>query len=140
MSAALRRGWLLFAQVVTISAGVLIAWRAFGPVPIEVRPASVVTVREAAPPATPSTSSTRPAGMDAGFRAAARMASAAVVNVYTRKTPPQRPEGRWRPYGDSDQDPTQGQSSLGSGVIDERGQGHLLAPALPLQPDRDRHR
>lgn len=78
--------------------------------------------------------------MDAGLRAAARMASAAVVNVYTRKTPPQRPEGRWRPYGDSDQDPTQGQSSLGSGVIDERGQGHLLAPALPLQPDRDRHR
>jgi len=26
MSAALRRGWLLFAQVVTISAGVLSAW------------------------------------------------------------------------------------------------------------------
>ena len=88
MNVALRRSWLLFAQVVTVSAGVLIAWRAFGPVPIEVRPASVVTVRETMPPATPSTSSTRPAGMDAGFRAAARMASAAVVNVYTRKTPP----------------------------------------------------
>ena len=125
MNVALRRGWLLFAQVVTVSAGVLIAWRAFGPVPIEVPPASVVTVREAAPPATPSTSSTRPAGMDAGFRAAARMASASVVNVYTRKTPPQRPEGRWRPYGDSDQDPTQGQSSLGSGVIVAE-QGYIL--------------
>ena len=73
-SGALRRGWMLIAQVVAVSAGVLIAWRAFGPVLIEVPPASVVTVREAAPPTTASTSSTRPAGMDAGIRAAARTA------------------------------------------------------------------
>ena len=61
MSGVLRRGWLLIAQAIAISAGVLIAWRAFGPVPSEVPPASVVTVREATPTATPSTSSTRAA-------------------------------------------------------------------------------
>ena len=35
------------------------------------------------------------------------------------------PQGRWQPYGDSEQDPTQGQSSLGSGVI-VAAQGHIL--------------
>ena len=29
MSGVLRRGWLLIAQAIAISAGVLIAWRAF---------------------------------------------------------------------------------------------------------------
>ena len=48
-----------------------------------------------------------------------------MVNVYTRKTPPKRPDGRWRPYGDSEQDPTQGQASLGSGVI-VAAQGYIL--------------
>ena len=118
MNSALRRIWLLTAQVIAISAGVLIAWRAFGPVPAAAPSASVVAnvvaVREAAQPADPSASAMA-AGLEAGFRGAAKKASASVVNVYTRKTPPQRPEGRWRPYGDSEQDPTQGQASLGSG-------------------------
>ncbi len=124
----LRRIWLLTAQVVAIAAGVLIAWQAFGPVPAVAPPASAVTsvvaVREAAPAASPSASAVA-AGLEAGFRAAARKASASVVNVYTRKTPPQRPQGRWQPYGDSEQDPTQGQSSLGSGVI-VAAQGYIL--------------
>ncbi len=128
MNSAIRRIWLLTAQVIAISAGVLIAWRAFGPVPAAAPYASevanVVTVREAAQPANPSASSVA-AGLEAGFRGAARKASASVVNVYTRKTPPQQPEGRWRPYGDSEQDPTQGQASLGSGVI-VAVQGYIL--------------
>ena len=128
MNSALRRIWLLTAQVIAIAAGVLIAWRAFGPVPAAAPSASVVAdvvaVREAAQPAMPSASAVA-AGLEAGFRAAARKASASVVNVYTRKTPPRRPEGRWRPYGDSEQDPTQGQSSLGSGVI-VAAQGYIL--------------
>ena len=87
MSGVLRRGWLFTSQVIAVSAGVLIAWRAFGPASLEAAPASVVTVREASPMASPSASSARPSGMDAGFRAAARMASASVVNVYTGKQP-----------------------------------------------------
>ena len=120
----LRRIWLLTAQVIAISTGVLIAWRAYGPVPLAPPAASVVSVREATPVAIPAGSGVA-AGLEAGFRAAAKKASASVVNVYTRKTPPQRPEGRWRPYGDSEQDPAQGQSSLGSGVI-VAAQGYIL--------------
>ena len=96
MNSALRRIWLLTAQVIAVAAGLLIAWRAFGPVPAAEPPASVVAVREAAPTASRSASGVA-AGLEAGFRAASRKASASVVNVYTRKTPPQRPEGRWRP-------------------------------------------
>ena len=120
----LRRIWLLTAQVIAISTGVLVAWRAYGPVPVTAPAASVVSVREATPVAIPASSGVA-AGLEAGFRAAAKKASASVVNVYTRKTPPQRPEGRWRPYGDSEQDPAQGQSSLGSGVI-VAAQGYIL--------------
>ena len=124
MNSALRRIWLLTAQVIAVAAGVLIAWRAFGPMPAAAPPAGVVTVREAAQTANPSASAVA-AGLEAGFRAAARKASASVVNVYTRKTPLQRPQGRWQPYGDSEQDPTQGQASLGSGVI-VAAQGYIL--------------
>ncbi len=120
----LRRIWLLTAQVIAISTGVLVAWRAYGPVPVTAPAASVVSVREATPVAIPTGSGVA-AGLEAGFRAAAKKASASVVNVYTRKTPPQRPEGRWRPYGYSEQDPAQGQSSLGSGVI-VAAQGYIL--------------
>ena len=120
----LRRIWLLTAQVIAISTGVLVAWRAYGPVPVTAPAASVVSVREATPVAIPASSDVA-ARLEAGFRAAAKKASASVVNVYTRKTPPQRPEGRWRPYGDSEQDPAQGQSSLGSGVI-VAAQGYIL--------------
>ncbi len=33
MNSALRRIWLLTAQVIAVAAGVLISWRAFGPIP-----------------------------------------------------------------------------------------------------------
>ena len=59
------------------------------------------------------------------FRAAARKASASVVNVYTRKAVARRyPD--WRsPYGDSKRELTPRQESLGSGVIVAE-QGYVL--------------
>ena len=117
---ALRRLWLLLAQAIAIGAGVIIAWRAFGPAPVPVTP-DVVAVQEAphagattgSAPATPSAITAR---LEAGFRAAAAKASASVVNIYTRKTPPRRMQNWLRPDG-GDEDAAQGASSLGSGVI-----------------------
>ena len=121
---SLRRLWLLTAQVIAISAGVLIAWRAFGPTPTAQPLVDVVTVRQAVEPVNPSLSAVA-VQLESGFRAAARQASASVVNIYTRKASPKRPLGSWQPYGDSGEDPTQGQSSLGSGVI-VAAQGYIL--------------
>ena len=120
-----RRIWLLIAQVIAIAAGLLIAWRAFGPAPAAAPHADVMALREAAEPAAMSASASPSASpnaitprLEAGLRAAAKKASASVVNVYTRKTPPRRPGAGWRPYGDSEDDPgPRGSSALGSGVI-----------------------
>ncbi|HQS00083.1 MULTISPECIES: trypsin-like peptidase domain-containing protein [Comamonadaceae] len=125
---ALRRLWLLLAQAIAIGAGVIIAWRAFGPAPVPVTP-DVVAVQEAphagattgSAPATPSAITAR---LEAGFRAAAANASASVVNIYTRKTPPRRMQNWLRPDG-GDEDAAQGASSLGSGVI-VAAQGYIL--------------
>lgn len=114
------RLWLLIAQVIAISAGVLIAWRAFGPEPVA--PARIDIL---APHAgrNADTSASAAAGqvittrLEAGFRTAAAKASASVVNIYTRKAPPRQLPGWLRPYGGSDEEAAQGQSSLGSGVI-----------------------
>jgi len=124
----LRRIWLLIAQVVAIAAGLLIAWRAFGPAPAAAPHADVVALREAAAPAAVPASASASlvtARLEAGFRAAAKKASASVVNVYTRKTQARRPGSGWRPYGDAEEDPTQGSSALGSGVI-VAAQGYIL--------------
>jgi serine protease DegQ len=122
------RLWLLVAQVIAVSAGVLIAWKAFGPEPVAPARTDVVALREA-PPAEASASA--PNGkavatrLEAGFRAAAANASASVVNIYTRKTPPRQLPGWLRPYGGQDEEAAQGQSSLGSGVI-VAAQGFIL--------------
>ncbi len=123
-----RRLWLLVAQVIAVSAGLLIAWKAFGPEPVAPARTDVVALREA-PHADASASA--PAGkavstgLEAGFRAASAKASASVVNIYTRKTPPRQLPGWLRPYGGSDEEAAQGQSSLGSGVI-VAAQGFIL--------------
>ena len=123
------RLWLLSAQVIAISAGLLIAWRAFGPTPAPVGVAAdVVAVREAPhaeSAASAAGSKATAARLEAGFRAAATKASASVVNVYSRKTPPRRLPGWLRPYGESDEGAAQGESSLGSGVI-VAAQGFIL--------------
>ena len=114
------RLWLLIAQVIAVSAGRLIAWKAFGPEPVAPARTDVVALREA-PHA--DTSASAPNGkavmtrLEGGFRAAAAKASASVVNIYTRKAPPRQLPGWLRPYGGSDEEAAQGQSSLGSGVI-----------------------
>ncbi|MFZ5568728.1 MAG: S1C family serine protease [Pseudomonadota bacterium] len=122
------RLWLLIAQVIAVSAGLLIAWKAFGPEPVAPGRADVVALREA-PPADATASA--PNGkavatrLEAGFRAAAAKASASVVNIYTRKAPPRQLPGWPRPYGGSDEEAAQGQSSLGSGVV-VAAQGFIL--------------
>ena len=122
------RLWLLIAQVIAVSAGLLIAWRAFGPEPVAPARTDVVALREA-PHA--DTSASAPNGkavmtrLEGGFRAAAAKASASVVNIYTRKAPPRQLPGWLRPYGGSDEEAAQGQSSLGSGVI-VAAQGFIL--------------
>jgi len=122
------RLWLLIAQVIAVSAGLLIAWKAFGPEPAAPARAEVVALREA-PHADPTASAPNGkaavARLEGGFRAAAAKASASVVNVYTRKAPPRQLPGRLRPYGGSDEEAAQGQASLGSGVI-VAAQGFIL--------------
>ena len=61
---ALRRLWLLTAQVIAISAGVIVAWRAFGPSGPEAPVAAdVVAVQEA--PHTPAGAAS--AASDCGY-------------------------------------------------------------------------
>ena len=121
------RRWLLRAQVIAVSAGLLIACNAFGPAPTAPAHADVVAVQEAPHAEAPaSTNGTKaPARFEAGFRAAARQASASVVNIYSRKAPPRQLPGWLRPYGGSDDEGAQGESSLGSGVI-VSAQGFIL--------------
>ena len=122
------RLWLLIAQVIAVSAGLLIAWKAFGPEPVAPARTDVVALREASHA---DASASAPNGkavatrLEAGFRAAAAKASASVVNIYTRKAPPRQLPGWLRPYGGSDDEAAQGQSSLGSGVI-VAAQGFIL--------------
>ena len=122
------RLWLLIAQVIAVSAGLLIAWKAFGPETATPTRTDVVALREAPHADTSASSSTGSVVMtrlEGGFRAAAAKASASVVNIYTRKAPPRQLPGWLRPYGGSDEEAAQGQSSLGSGVI-VAAQGFIL--------------
>ncbi len=122
--------WLVFAQTFTVGAGLLIAWRAFGPEMAPTARPDVVTLVEA-PRAAPSAPGINTQGnatatrLEAGFRAAAAKASASVVNIYTRKAPPRPLPGWLRPYRSPDDESSQGQSSLGSGVI-VAAQGYIL--------------
>jgi len=121
------RLWLLTAQVIAIGAGVLVAWRAFGPVaPVAPASADVIAVQQV-PPA-PAEAASAAAGkavasrLEAGFRQAAAKASASVVNIYTLKAASRRVPGWQGPRG---QEEDAGQASLGSGVI-VAAQGFIL--------------
>ncbi len=125
---ALRRLWLLTAQVIAISAGVIVAWRAFGPSGPEAPVAAdVVAVQEA--PHTPAGAASAASGkavasrLEAGFRQAASKASASVVNIYTLKAVSRRVPGWQGPQGREEEGA--GQASLGSGVI-VAAQGFVL--------------
>ncbi len=126
-SSILWRLWLLTAQIIAISAGGLIAWRAFGLVaPGGPAPVNVVAVQQV-PPA-PAEAASAAAGkavasrLEAGFRQAASKASASVVNIYTLKAASRRVPGWQGPRGQEEGD---GQASLGSGVI-VAAQGFIL--------------
>ncbi len=118
LSTTLRRMWMLLAQAVTIGAGLLIAWRAFGPAAPPTHQ-DVVAIRESA-----GSSSLAGAILgrraDAGFRAAARKAAPSVVNVYTRTAPKRRKRGLL-PFRED----VRAAASLGSGVI-VAAQGYIL--------------
>jgi S1-C subfamily serine protease len=118
-----RRLWLLAAQAIAVAAGLLIAWRAFGPAPAAPARTEVVALRDA--PSEASALRGSEARLEAGFRGAARKAAASVVNVYTRTAPPRRLPEWLRPYGEPDGAVAQGASSLGSGVIVAE-QGYIL--------------
>ena len=119
LPSTLRRLWMLLAQVVTVGAGLLIAWRAFGPAAPPPTRNDVVAIHESA-----GNSSLASAILgrrtDAGFRTAARKASASVVNVYTRTAPKRRKRGTL-PFSED----VRGSSSLGSGVV-VAAQGYIL--------------
>jgi S1-C subfamily serine protease len=118
-----RRLWLLTTQAIAVAAGLLIAWRAFGPAPAATVRPDVVALREA--PAEASALRGPDARLEAGFRGAARKAAASVVNVYSRTAPPRRLPEWLRPYDEPDGAAAQGQTSLGSGVIVAE-QGYIL--------------
>lgn len=111
------RLWMLFVQAVAVGAGLLVAWRAFGPAAPQSPPTSpadrreVVTVHETS--GSSSLASTLLGRRDTGYRAAARKAAASVVNVYSRSAP----KRRGRRAKDS--------LSLGSGVI-VAAKGYIL--------------
>jgi serine protease DegQ len=109
-SITLHRLWMLLAQAVTVGAGLLIAWHAFGPAAAS-PPArnDVVTIHEAG--GSSSLANTILGRRDTGYRLAARKASASVVNIYTRSASSRRSR--------------QDSLSLGSGVI-VAAQGYIL--------------
>ena len=114
-----QRLWMLFAQAVAIGAGLIVAWRAFGPAAPQSpqsAPAArreVVTVHETSG-SSASLASALLGRRDAGYRAAARKAAASVVTVYSRSASKKR---RGRRAQDS--------LSLGSGVI-VAAKGYIL--------------
>jgi len=110
-SITLHRLWMLLAQAVTVGAGLLIAWHAFGPTASPPARNDVVTIHEAG--GSSSLASTILGRRDTGFRSAARKASASVVNIYTRSASSRRSR-----HG-------QESLSLGSGVIVAK-QGYIL--------------
>ncbi len=101
------RLWIVFAQAIAVTAGAIIAWRAFAPVDATVPGSAVVSIQET-PVASSAPPGSVPAKLAIGFRGAAKKAAASVVNIYTRKVA-------------SDNE----QTSLGSGVI-VSADGYLL--------------
>ena len=104
----LRRFWLLFAQVVTIGVGGLLAWNTVAP-KLGTPPAQIVTVREAdsAPQVTSAHTES--------FRGAVQKALPSVVNIYTAKAARRRIVDPRFPFYYREQDGTA--TSLGSGVV-----------------------
>jgi Do/DeqQ family serine protease len=111
----MKRLWLLFAQTATVLLAAYFVVATLKPQWLDRRPslASVVPVIEA--PA----SADAGAGKAQGFRAAAQAAAPAVVSINTSKAARRRPQSNdpWFRFFFGDQDESQAQAGLGSGVI-----------------------
>jgi serine protease DegQ len=126
----MKKLWLLFAQVTTLGVATLLVITVFKPDLLKPRQAQVVVLKEQTPPASAIPAHlARPA--PSSYRAAAKKAMPAVVNIYTSKQvrAPQSPFMNdplfRRFFGDQVQPQTQRVSSLGSGVIVD-GQGYII--------------
>lgn len=117
----MKRLWLIFAQAVTVSLGVLFVLLVLRPELLSGidRAAKVVTVREANPPSPVG----RSGAVIPSYREAAGKAMASVVNIFTNKgvKAPRHPLMNdpflRRFFGDREDEEPQRASSLGSGVI-----------------------
>ena len=112
----MKRLWLVFAQTVTVLLAAFFVVATLKPEWLNRRPtlATVVPVLESATPApAPGTATTQ------GFKAAAKAASPAVVSINTSKAPDAAPQSNdpWFRFFFGDQDQSQPQAGLGSGVI-----------------------
>ena len=112
----MKRLWLVFAQSVTVLLAAFFVIATLKPDWLDRRAltTSVVPVLESATPATANENIAAN-----GFRAAARAASPAVVSINTSKAPENNPQAAdpWFRFFFGDQNPSQPQAGLGSGVI-----------------------
>jgi len=112
----MKRLWLVFAQTVTVLLAAFFVIATLKPEWLNRKPtlAAVVPVLESVTPSTASGTVTIQ-----GFRAAAKAASPAVVSINTSKAPDAAPQSSdpWFRFFFGDQDQSQPQAGLGSGVI-----------------------
>ena len=130
----MKKLWLLFAQFTTLCVAALLVLTVFKPDLLKTQPSQVTVVQQSAAPTPPPapTQAVEP-GLPgpASYRAAAKKAMAAVVNIYTSKEvrAPQHPLMNdpvfRRFFGDQFQAQPQRVSSLGSGVIVD-AQGYII--------------
>ena len=117
----MRRLWLIFSQAVAVSLAVLFVVLMFRPTLLK-GAANVVTVKEVAPPTTIQEISS--------FRASAKKAMPAVVNIFTSKAQPSArspfaDDPLFRYFFGEQNRPPQRVASLGSGVI-VAAQGYIV--------------
>ena len=111
----MRKLWLIFAQTVTISLGVLFVLQTFHPELLD-SGEKTITIRQVEP-------SVAPVAPVTSYSAAAKKAMPAVVNIFTSKTLPTQQHPLMNDplfrhfFGDQFSEQPQRENSLGSGVI-----------------------
>lgn len=127
----MKKLWLLFAQFTTLCVAALLVITVFKPDLLKTQPGPVTMVQPSPAPVTEAPPSGPASPGPASYRAAAKKAMAAVVNIYTSKEVrvPQSPLMNdplfRRFFGDQFQPQPQRVASLGSGVIVDP-QGYII--------------